>query len=85
MTETVVRVSTIEEWKSVLDVWFKQGYIWQGYSWSAEDKEYSEYLFENGGRYLFLDDYITYSHIYNDRTKHNYKLYIEYSEFMKEQ
>lgn len=26
--ETVLHVTTLEEWKSVLDVWFEQGYYW---------------------------------------------------------
>lgn len=75
MTKTVVHVTTLEQWKSVLDVWFKQGY-----GWSTENKEYSERLFKNGGRFLFLDDCITYS-----RTKPNSKPFIEYSEFMAQQ
>ncbi len=41
MTETAVHVTTLEQWKSVLDVWFKQGY-----AWPAGDKEYSEHIFE---------------------------------------
>lgn len=72
MTETVVHVTTLEQWKSVLDVWFKQGY-----AWPAGDKEYSESIFEDGGRFLFLDDYITYS-----RSTSYSKPFIEYSEFM---
>lgn len=75
MTETVVHVTTLEQWKSVLDVWYKQGY-----DWPFGGREYSENTFENGGRFLFLDDYITYS-----RTNHNSKPYIEYSEFMSQQ
>ena len=75
MTETVVHVTTLKQWKSVLDVWFKQGY-----ACSAGDKEYSEHIFENGGRFLFLDDYITYSFSNSDS-----KPFIEYSEFMAQQ
>lgn len=75
MTETVVHVTTLEQWKSVLDVWFNQGY-----AWSTGDKEYDAKLFENGGRFLFVDDYITYS-ISNP----NSKPFIEYSEFMAQQ
>lgn len=45
MTETVVRVSTIEEWKSVLDVWFEQGYAWK-----SGDKKYHEDYFNYSGR-----------------------------------
>lgn len=75
MTETVVHVTTLDQWKSALDVWFKQGY-----AWPAGDKEYSEYIFENGGRFLFLDDYITYSF-----SNFDYKPFIEYEEFMAQQ
>lgn len=75
MTETVVHVTTLEQWKSVLDVWFNQGY-----AWSTGDKEYDARLFENGGRFLFVDDYITYS-ISNPDSKP----FIEYSEFMAQQ
>jgi general stress protein 26 len=75
MTETVVHVTTLEQWKSVLDVWFKQGY-----DWLSEDKDYGEELFETGGRFLFLDDYITYS-----VSNYNSKPYIEFSDFMAQQ
>lgn len=75
MTETVVHVTTLEQWESVLDVWFKQGY-----AWPAGDKEYSGHIFEYGGRFLFLDDYIIYSiNNYHD------KPFIEYSEFIAQQ
>lgn len=72
MTETVVHVTTLEQWKSVLDVWYKQRY-----DWPFGGREYSENTFENGGRFLFLDDYITYS-----RNNPNSKPFIEYSDFM---
>ena len=75
MTKTVVHVTTLEQWKSVLDVWFKQGY-----EWVFSHTKYKESIFEDGGRYLFLDDCITYS-----KTNHNSKPYIEYSEFMAQQ
>ncbi|MCT4390862.1 hypothetical protein [Leuconostoc falkenbergense] len=75
MTEIVVHVTTLEQWKSVLDVWYKQGY-----DWPFGGREYSENTFENGGRFLFLDDYITYS-----RNNPNSKPFIEYSEFMAQQ
>ncbi|MCT3044350.1 hypothetical protein EFN38_05105 [Leuconostoc mesenteroides] len=75
MTKTVVHVTTLEQWKSVLDVWFKQGY-----EWPFGNKEYRENLFEDGGRFLFLDNYIAYNMSNPDS-----KPYIEYSEFMKEQ
>ncbi|WP_273713128.1 hypothetical protein [Leuconostoc mesenteroides] len=75
MTKIVVHVTTIEQWKSVLDVWYKQGY-----DWPFGGREYSENTFENGGRFLFLDDYITYS-----RNNPNSKPFIEYSEFITQQ
>lgn len=73
--EKVVHVTTSEQWKSVLDVWFKQGYAWPG-----GDQEYSVNIFLNGGRFLFLDDFITYSFSNSDS-----KPFIEYKEFMEEQ
>lgn len=75
MTETVVHVTTLEQWKSVLDVWYKQGHYWL-----FTNTKYKESIFEDGGRYLFLDDCITYSiNNYHD------KPFIEYSEFMAQQ
>ena len=50
MTETVVHVTTLEEWKSVLDVWFEQGY-----SWYSGDKTHMENYFKDGTRELLLD------------------------------
>ena len=73
MTETVVHVTTLEQWKSVLDVWFKQGY-----EWLYNNTNYNESIFEDGGRFLFLDDCITYGGTYS-------KPFIEYSEFMAQQ
>ena len=75
MTEIVVHVEIIEEWKSVLDVWFAQGYEWRD---GGIDN--SEDIFENGGRFLYLRDYITYS-----RNIPDYNKFIEYADFMKEQ
>ncbi|WP_337090003.1 hypothetical protein [Leuconostoc pseudomesenteroides] len=73
MTETVVHVTTLEQWKSVLDVWFKQGYTWQ-----ARDTVYAKFIFDNVARYLHLDRYISYSISAP-------KEFIEYSEFMAQQ
>ena len=75
MTETVIHVTTLSQWHNILDVWFKQGY-----AWPAGDKEYSEHIFENGGRFLFLDDYITYSFSNSDS-----KPFIECEDFMSQQ
>ena len=74
MTKTVVHVTTLEQWKAVLDVWFKQGYVW-----FYGDKDLED-IFENGGRFLFLDDYITWS-----ASNYNSEPFIEYSEFMAQQ
>ena len=74
MTKTVVHVTTIEEWKSVLNALFEQEY-----KWFSGGKEYKERLFELGGRYLFLGDrLITWDRYTQDR-------YIEYAEFMAQQ
>lgn len=75
MTETVVRVTTLEQWKSVLDVWFAQGY-----EWSYGSTSYHEEYFEKGQRYLRL--------ISNGRIlQGNIDLspYDQYSEFMAQQ
>lgn len=81
MTETVVHVTTIEEWKSVLDVWFKQGY-----GWFSSDNTYAEKLFEqNGANQVGLVDYrfkYIVCWINNDYDGDNI---IEYSEFMAQQ
>ncbi|WP_370928749.1 hypothetical protein AB3363_02210 [Leuconostoc mesenteroides] len=75
MTGTVVHVTTLEQWKSVLDVWFEQGH-----KWYSGDKEYLEQYFRNGDRYLLLDDD-------NNILKPTpgQRDYIEYSEFMAQQ
>lgn len=82
MTETVVHITTIEEWKSVLDVWFKQGYDW---SYINKGKGYKEGLFYNGSRQLGLnvgdDDEISYWSL----NGYNGDNLIEYSEFMSRQ
>ena len=75
MTETLVRVTTLEQWKSVLDVWFKNGY-----SWYSDGQKYHEEYFNRGNRQLLLDKD-------NDILKptpgrHNS---ISYSEFMAQQ
>ncbi|KAA8366309.1 hypothetical protein [Leuconostoc mesenteroides] len=78
MTETVVHVTTLEQWKSVLDVWYKQGHFWL-----FTNTKYQESIFEDGGRFLFsgdCGDFITYS-----VSSPNSKPFIEYSEFMAQQ
>lgn len=75
MKETVVHATTLEQWKSVLDVWFKQGNMWLD-----GGKGYSEDTFERGGRYLFLGGRITWS-----ASSPNSEPFIEYAEFMEQQ
>lgn len=72
MTETVVHVETIEQWKSVLDVWFEQGY-----KWNTGETLYSERLFKTH-EYLILSDYI-----YCDSIEPY--IFIEYADFMAQQ
>ncbi|MGR8822386.1 hypothetical protein [Leuconostoc citreum] len=75
MTETVVHVTTLEEWKSVLDVWFAQGYEWRG-----SGKDYEKHLFYTfGASFLLLDDDITAEDLNND------KPFIEYKDFISQQ
>lgn len=75
MTRTVVHVTTIEEWKSVLDVWFKQGHAWY-----SGEKDYHEEYFDSGDRKLLLtrDNNILKAPSTN-------KHFIEYSEFISRQ
>ena len=77
MTETIVHVTTLEQWKSVLDVWFKQGYKWSngdtGYNYFEDFDE------DSGHSYLALErEAIFYS-------RHKMGSPIEYSEFMAQQ
>lgn len=80
MTETVVRVSTIEEWKSVLDVWFKQGY-----EWLKSKQCHREDYFNKGSVLLGLNvqgkDEITYF----SENNYNGDNLIEYADFMAQQ
>lgn len=75
MTVTVVHVTTLEEWKSVLDVWFEQGY-----GWYSTGQSYHEEYFKKGKRQLLLDkdnDILLPTHQKRDP--------ISYSEFMTQQ
>lgn len=80
MTETVVHVTTLEQWKSVLDVWFAQGY-----EWFSSGQDYRENTFNDGSRQLALniwgDDEIT-CFLNNDYHGDNL---IEYADFMAQQ
>lgn len=51
MTETAVHVTTLEQWKSVLDIWFKNGY-----SWYSGDQKHRKSYFKEGVRELLLDE-----------------------------
>jgi|GEM_PF-2366309 len=78
MTETVVHVTTLEQWKSVLDVWFKQGYDWS----FPHDKltEYHEKYFKQGQKFIRLSrtNKILQGNFNNDEP-------IEYEKFMAQQ
>lgn len=74
--ETVVHVTTLEQWNSVLDVWFSQGYEWFG-----GNSDYLINAFRNNGRYLFLHDDGTI--VYSDNNQG--EKFMEYSEFMAQQ
>lgn len=61
MTETVVHVTTLSQWRNVLDILFKQGY-----SWNSGSKEYKDIFFkDDDARYLrtWPDYTITYSSV----------------------
>lgn len=79
MKETVVHVTTLEQWKSVLDVWFKQGYDWP---LCKGRNDYGEKFYYDGSRQLGLNANgfaeITYWSL-NDYDGDNI---IEYTDFM---
>lgn len=77
MSETVVHVETIEQWKSVLDVWFKQGYKWRVF----EKGNYLESVFNGHSHYLALDN----NHIYQTPDNSENSSFIEYKDFMAQQ
>lgn len=76
MKETVVYVTTLKQWKSTLDVWFKQGHTWL----SGDNKDYREEYFDSGVRKLLLTRN-------NNILKSPYtnKPFIKYADFMKQQ
>ena len=73
--ETMVHVKTIEQWKSVLDVWFAQGH-----KWIFKTQEYFEYPFKRGSRFLVLQD----NKIWHSQTSQDVDV-IEYADFMEQQ
>lgn len=78
MTETVVHVTTLEQWKSVLDVWFEQGYRW------VISNGYAEEHFYNGSRQLGLNVHGTNEISYFSNNDYGDNL-IEYADFMAQQ
>lgn len=80
MTETLVHVTTLEQWKSVLDIWFKQGY-----AWSYINEGYMEELFNKGSRQLGLNVNGEHEISYWSHNGYKGKNIIEYSEFMAQQ
>ena len=81
MTETVVHVTTLEQWKSVLDVWFKQGYKWFFSGCAYLEKNFELYGASQLGLIEYEDKYIC-CWINNDYNGDNL---IEYSDFMAQQ
>lgn len=83
MTETVVHVTTLEQWESVLNVWFEQGYEWNGNNENTQSGRFRNYYYEafrDGCRQLALRDTI---YFYG---KNGYKgKTVEYSEFISQQ
>lgn len=76
MKKTVVHVTTLEQWKSVLDVWFARGY-----KWNFGSKSYHEEYFEEGQRFIRL---ISNGCILQGRFNCTFKP-VEYSDFMAQQ
>ncbi|MGX7040991.1 hypothetical protein ACWN9M_04340 [Leuconostoc lactis] len=77
MTETVVHVTTLDQWKSVLDVWFGKGYEW------FSSTGYREDYFRRGSRQLRLNSFnkITFS----ESNRYSEGYFIEYADFMAQQ
>ncbi|RDG17994.1 hypothetical protein DQM11_07870 [Leuconostoc pseudomesenteroides] len=81
MTETVVHVTTLEQWKSVLDVWFKQGYIWVDGDDTYNENDFCKYGSRQIGLKEYTKKYIS-CWVNNDYDGDNL---IEYSEFIAQQ
>lgn len=76
MSETVVHVTTLDQWKSVLDVWFSQGYEWE--IRTKRQKYFLDQFNFFNARYLYLNSHIQYGSILPDN-------FIEYADFMAQQ
>lgn len=74
MTRTVVHVTTLGQWRSVLDVWFKQEH-----KWLSGNKAYHEGYFQKGDRYLLLNDDMKIL-----IPTPNQSSYIEYQDFIEQ-
>ena len=84
MTETVVHVTTLEQWKSVLDVWFEQGHKWNSNNKDSQQGRFKNYYYEafrDGCRQLAVSD--NKSIYFYGRNRYKGKT-IEYSEFMSQ-
>lgn len=81
MTKTVVHVTTLEQWKSVLDVWFKQGYEWVLSGCNYKEKTFEQY----GSRQLGLVDYEIKKIVCWRNNDYNGDNLIEYADFMAQQ
>lgn len=77
--ETVVHVETIEEWKSVLDIWFERGYVWKNGS-SGYNSRYFNY---EGSKTLSLNYKNSNAISYWSFNDYDGENMIEYDEFMK--
>ncbi|MCT3077398.1 hypothetical protein [Leuconostoc citreum] len=82
MTETVVHVKTIEQWNSVLDVWFEQGYYW---NLEMNKKDFKKSRFNLGSRQLGLNVWGNDEISYWSSNNYNGDNLIEYADFMAQQ
>ncbi|OSP81796.1 hypothetical protein B9J75_06705 [Leuconostoc citreum] len=79
--ETVVHVITLEQWKSVLDVWFEQ---W--YDWLIPNNDYRESYFTiSGSRQLWLNVGEHKGISYWSNNDYSGDNLIEYADFMAQQ
>jgi len=77
MTETVVHVETTEEWKSVLDVWFKRGH-----EWFVSGDSYQESYYSNRSNQLALNIHGAGEITCFIHTDYHGDSLIEYADFM---
>lgn len=82
MAETVVHVTTLEQWKSVLDVWFNHGYDWELFN---TRNDYREDFYHDGSRQLGLNMNDCAGISYWSLNNYPGDNLIEYSEFVAQQ